>query len=70
MFSRRIVGWRVSGSLRSDLALDDLDQGPLHPAMRAAVHGSWYGAISKKRGNSYDNALAESIIGLYEAELI
>jgi len=26
VFSRRIVGWRVSSSLRSDLALDALDQ--------------------------------------------
>ena len=25
-FSRRIVGWRVSSSLRSDLALDALEQ--------------------------------------------
>ncbi len=27
LFSRRIVGWRVSASLRSDLALDALEQG-------------------------------------------
>jgi putative transposase len=27
LFSRRIVGWRVSNSLRSDLALDALEQG-------------------------------------------
>ena len=27
LFSRRIVGWRVSGSLRTDLALDALEQG-------------------------------------------
>jgi putative transposase len=26
VFSRRIVGWRASTSLRSDLALDALDQ--------------------------------------------
>jgi putative transposase len=26
VFSRRIVGWRASGSLRSDLALDALEQ--------------------------------------------
>jgi len=26
VFSRRIVGWRVSSSLRSDLALDALEQ--------------------------------------------
>ena len=27
LFSRRIVGWRVSTSLRTDLALDALEQG-------------------------------------------
>ena len=27
LFSRRIVGWRVAGSLRTDLALDALEQG-------------------------------------------
>jgi putative transposase len=27
LFSRRIVGWRVSASLRTDLALDALEQG-------------------------------------------
>jgi putative transposase len=26
VFARRIVGWRVSSSLRSDLALDALEQ--------------------------------------------
>ena len=51
-FSRRIVGWRVSNSLRSDLALAGIE-----PSV-----GS--------RGDSYDNALAETIIGLYKTELI
>jgi transposase InsO family protein len=46
-FARRIVGWRVSSSLRTDLALDALEV-----------------------GDSYDNALAETIVGLYKTELI
>jgi len=90
-FSRRIVGWRVSRSLRSDLALDALEQaiwerqntstdGLIHHSDR----GSQYLSIrySKRlaeagiepsvgsRGDGYDNALAETIIGLYEAEVI
>ncbi len=28
VYSRRIVGWRASTSLRTDLALDALEQGP------------------------------------------
>jgi putative transposase len=31
VFSRSIVGWRVSSSLRSDLALDALEQAPVAP---------------------------------------
>jgi putative transposase len=41
VFSRRIVGWRVSSSLRSDLALDALEQA-LHarPGAGGVVHHS------------------------------
>ncbi len=41
VFSRKIVGWRVSNSLRSDLALDALEQA-LHarPGIDALVHHS------------------------------
>ncbi len=36
-----IVGWRVSGSLRSDLALDALEQAPHHrPTSEGLVHHS------------------------------
>ena len=89
VFSRKIVGWRVSNSLRSDLALDALEQalysrtgtdGPVHHSDR----GSQYLSIRYTErlaevgiessvgsvGDSYDNALAETIIGLYKTEVI
>ena len=90
VFSRRIVGWRVSSSLRSDLALDALEQA-LHargPDTDGLVHhsdrGVQYLSIRYTErlaqagiersvgsvGDSYDNALAESIIGLYKTEVI
>lgn len=89
MFSRRIVGWRVSSSLKSDLALDALEQA-LHarPDADGVVHhsdrGSQYTSIRYTErlaaagversigsvGDSYDNALAESINGLYKTEVI
>ena len=89
VFSRRIVGWQVSNSLRSDLALDALEQA-LHerPGLEKLVHHSDRGVqylsiryterleeagIERSVGNvgdSYDNALAETINGLYKAELI
>ena len=89
VFSRKIVGWRVSSSLRSDLALDALEQalhdrqdldnlvhhsdrGVQYLSIRyterlaeAGIEGS-VGSI----GDSYDNALAETINGLYKAEVI
>jgi putative transposase len=89
VFSRAIVGWRVSNSLRSDLALDALEQA-LHarPRLGELVHHSDRGtqylsiryterlaeaAIERSVGSvgdSYDNALAETINGLYKAEVI
>jgi transposase InsO family protein len=89
VFSRRIVGWRVSSSLRSDLALDALEQA-LHArpdAAGAVVHsdrGTQYTSIRYTErlaaaglersvgsvGDSYDNALAETINGLYKTEVI
>ena len=89
VFSRAIVGWRVSSSLRSDLALDALEQA-LHarPNTSGLVHhsdrGTQYVAIRYTErlaaagiersvgsvGDSYDNALAESINSLYKAEVI
>lgn len=107
-FSRFIVGWRVASRLRSDLALDALDQaiwarleepgspqrlgdGFIDPALNSEarlIHhsdkGSQYLSIRYTEqlaeagiepsvgsvGDSYDNALAETIIGLYKTELI
>ncbi len=89
VFSRAIVGWKVSSSLKSDLALDALEQaiytreigGPL---VHHSDRGSQYLSIKYSerlaeagiepsvgsKGDSYDNALAETINGLYKAELI
>jgi putative transposase len=89
VFSRAIVGWRVSSSLRSDLALDALEQA-LHarPGANGLVHhsdrGVQYLSIRYTErlaeagiersvgsvGDSYDNALAESVIGLFKTEVI
>lgn len=89
VFSRRIVGWRVSSSLKSELALDALEQA-LHarPKSDGVVHhsdrGTQYTSIRYTErlaeagversvgsvGDSYDNALAESINGLFKAEVI
>ena len=89
VFSRKIVGWRVSSSLRSDLALDALEQA-LHARsdLESLVHhsdrGVQYLAIRYTErlkdagiepsvgsvGDSYDNALAETINGLYKTEII
>jgi len=88
-FSRRIVGWRVSRSLRSDLALDALEQALYaRPSSDHLVHhsdrGVQYLSIRYTErlaqagiepsvgsvGDAYDNALAETIIGLYKTEVI
>jgi putative transposase len=91
VFARRIVGWRVSASLRTDFVLDALEQA-IYDRGRADVNdlvhhsdrGTQYlsmrytarlaeAAIEPSvgsRGDSYDNALAESIIGLYKTEVI
>jgi transposase InsO family protein len=89
VFARRIVGWRVGTSLRTDLTLDALEQA-LHarPDRNGLVHhsdrGGQYLALRYTErlatagiapsvgtvGDSYDNALAESVIGLYKTEVI
>ena len=90
VFSRKIVGWRVSRSLRSDLALDALemalwargkdigglihhsDRGSQYFAIRYSERLAQAGVIASvgSRGDSYDNALAETINGLYKTEVI
>jgi putative transposase len=90
-YSRAIVGWRVSTSLRAELALDALemaiwarggqdlsglihhsDRGVQYLAIRYTERLAAEGAISSvgSRGDSYDNALAESVIALYKTEVI
>jgi putative transposase len=91
VFSRYIVGWRVSTSLHSELALDALEMALWHrghQGLAGLVHhsdrGVQYlsirytdrlaeaGAVRSvgSRGDSYDNALAETVNGLYKTELI
>ena len=91
VFARRIVGWRVSTSMRTDFVLDALEQAlyARQPERDGTLihhsdRGSQYVSIRYSerlaeagiepsvgsRGDSYDNALAETINGLYKAELI
>jgi putative transposase len=90
VFSRRIVGWRVSTSMTTVFVLDALNQaicqrspekggGLIHHSDR----GSQYLSIKYTErltdagidpsvgtvGDSYDNALAESVIGLFKTEV-
>ena len=91
VYARRIVGWKVSTSARTDFVLDALEQA-LHARRRAGdeglIHhsdrGVQYVSIRYTQrlaeagiepsvgsaGDSYDNALAETINGLYKAEVI
>ena len=90
-YARRIVGWRATTSLRTDLVLDALEQA-LHDRRPAGLdglihhsdRGGQYLAIRYTErladagiepsvgsvGDSYDNALAESVIGLFKTEVI
>jgi putative transposase len=89
VFARRIIGWRVSCSMSTDLVLDALDQalwarsgtqGVIHHSDRGgqylSIRYSERLAEASGRpsvgsvGDSYDNALAETIIGLYKTEVI
>ncbi|OFV80342.1 MAG: hypothetical protein A2W26_12620 [Acidobacteria bacterium RBG_16_64_8] len=90
-YSRMILGWQTSTSLRTDLALDALemalwrrekesleglvhhsDRGVQYLSIRYTERLAEAGAVTSvgSRGDSYDNALAESIIGLYKTEVI
>ena len=89
VFARRIVGWRVSRSLRTDLVLDALEQalwsrqdteGLIHHSDRGCQYLSiryterlaqaYIDSSVGSVGDSYDNALAETINGLYKTEVI
>jgi transposase InsO family protein len=91
VFARRIVGWRVSRSMRTDFVLDALEQALyarqpqgddalIHHADRGSqgVSIRYSERLAEagiepsvgSTGDSYDNALAETINGLYKAEVI
>ena len=91
VYARRIVGWRVSSSMRTDFVLDALEQAlyARRPERDGSLthhsdRGAQYVSIRYSErlaeagiepsvgshGDSYDNALAETINGLYKAELI
>jgi putative transposase len=89
VFSRKIVGWRTMNSLKTDIALDALEQALWsRPDTAGLVHhsdrGVQYLSIRYTErlaeagiepsvgsiGDSYDNALAESVIGLFKTEVI
>ncbi len=89
VYARRIVGWRVARSLRTELVLDALEQAlwartGTHGLVHHSDRGSRYLSIRYPErlseagiessvgsvGDSYDNALAETIIGLYKTEVI
>lgn len=89
VFSRMIVGWRVSTSMTADLTLDALEQMLWARKVKGnLIHhsdrGSQYLSISYSEclveigievsfgsiGDAYDNVLAETINGLFKAEVI
>jgi transposase InsO family protein len=89
VFSRMIVGWRVSTSMSACLVLDALEQaiwarGVASGLVHHSDRGSQYLSITYSErlaeagieasvgsvGDAYDNALAETINGLYKTEVI
>jgi putative transposase len=93
VFSRMVVGWQASKSLRSDLALDALemaiwnrqragvvvsglvhhsDRGVQYLSIRYAERLAANDIVASvgSKGDSFDNAVAESFNGLYKWELI
>jgi putative transposase len=90
VYSRFVVGWRVSSSMTTDLVMDALEMAVFNRRTRlindVIAHsdaGSQYTSILYTErlaeigarpsigtiGDSYDNALAESMNGLYKNEL-
>jgi putative transposase len=93
VYSRMVVGWQASRSLRSDLAIDALEMamwnrkrsgvdldGLIHHSDRGVQYLSirysdrlatnQIVASVGSKGDSFDNAMAESFNGLYKWELI
>ena len=87
VFARKVVGWRVSKNMRTDLVLDALEQaiwaqGRPRGVTHHSDRGSQYLSIRYSdrlaeagfepsvgsKGDSYDNAMAESLIGLFKTE--
>jgi len=89
-YSRRIVGWRVAGHMRTGMVLDALemarwargvwleglrchsDAGSQFTSVRYGERLAELGAVPSigSVGDSYDNALAETVNGLYKTEAI
>jgi putative transposase len=90
-FSRRIVGWRVTSHMRTDMVLDALEMARRSRGGRRLVGliahsdaGSQFTAVRFTErldeigarpsigtvADSYDNALAETVNGLYKTECI
>ena len=88
VYSRYIVGWRVTTSMQTNLILDALEQALWHRGKpKGLIHhsdrGSQYLSIKYTQrlkeagiqssvgsvGDSYDNALAETINGLFKTEV-
>ena len=86
-WSRRVVGWAMGTTLKSDLVLDALNMA-LEQRPNGVIHhsdqGSQYTSIAfglrcgemgvrpsmGSVGDAYDNALAETTIGLFKTEVI
>ena len=93
-YARRILGWRVATSMRTDLVLDTIEHAfwtreqdgvsDLRGLIAHSDAGSQYTSIAFTErlaeagvdpsvgtvGDAYDNALAETVIGLFKTELI
>jgi putative transposase len=86
VYARRIVGWRQSSSMRTscsmrsskpcttatDALIHHSDRGSQYVSVRYSERLAEAGIEPSvgSRGDSYENALAETINGLYKAELI
>jgi putative transposase len=89
LFSRRVVGWAMSNSLRRDIALEALGQalrqrrpapGLIHHSDRGCqyVSDDYVRALAaagirssmSRKGDCWDNAVAESFFSTIKAELI
>ena len=89
VFSRAIVGWKVSTRMNTDMVLDALEQaihsrGMPENVIHHSDRGVQYLSIRYTQrleaanlrasvgttGDSYDNALAETVNGLYKTEVI